>query len=420
MKKILIIAPILIIVIVAIYFVVSKKGNTTAKFVTAAVQRGDIAINVTATGTLQALTTVLVGSQVSGTILNLYVDFNDKVKKGQILAQLDPILLKAQVAQAEADMDKSKATALLTQRDYERAQSLFKGNLIAQSDKDIDEANYVQAQASVKSSKANLDRLKSNLDYATISSPIDGVVISRDVDVGQTVAASLQAPTLFTIAQDLTKMEVKTSVDEADIGKIKEGQQAPFTVDAYPDQIFNATVKQIRLSPEIVQNVVSYDVILAVSNPDLLLKPGMTANVTIQIDHRDDVLKVPALALRFRPVIDRKNATGQQGGNSRQDGSAYAARRANSSDSTGTMRPDSAMVRRFNQPKLWVLNEQKKPHPVPVQAGLSDGSFTEIITDALHEGDSVIVSQEGVQASTSSSQQVNPFMPRFGGAGGRR
>ena len=301
MKKILVVAtPVLILGVLLFVLFGAKRNKTQGTFVTAEIQRGDIAVTVTATGTLQALKTVQVGSQISGTILALYADFNDQVKKGQVLAQLDPTFLKAQVAQAQADLEKAVASAELSRREYERALSLFEKNMISESDRDAALTNYDLARAEIKSSQANLDRLKTNLAYATITSPIDGVIISRDVDVGQTVAASLQAPTLFTIAQDLAKMEVKTSIDEADIGKIADGQKARFTVDAYPELLFEGLVKQVRLSPQVEQNVVSYDVILNVSNPDLLLKPGMTANVVIEIDKRENVLKVPAAALRFR------------------------------------------------------------------------------------------------------------------------
>ena len=414
MKKLLIIAAVLAVA-VASWFFFKKDKSAEVKYNMTAVKRGDVEIKVTATGTLQALTTVEVGSQVSGTIQALYADFNSIVKKGQILAQLDPTFLKAQVTQAEADLEKTQASAELARRNYVRAESLFARNMIAESDRDDAEAQYEQSKADIKSSKANIERLKTNLNYATIISPIDGVVISRDVDVGQTVAASLQAPTLFTIAQDLRQMEVNTSVDEADIGQIEDGQTAVFTVDAYPDRNFNATVKQVRLAPQIESNVVSYDVILSVYNEDMALKPGMTANVTILINSHKDVLKVPAAALKYKPSgFSGGNWQGRHQGGGQVDGVSTAM-----ADSLGHQRPDSASWAQRPRNRVWVIDEKKNPRPIPVEIGISDGSFTEIITDKLNEGDSIITSQIGGSTSSSNNQQVNPFQPQFPGRGRR-
>jgi HlyD family secretion protein len=411
MRKIFIIIVAVLVLTLLLFFILrGKSKKSEAKYITAEVQRGDISITVTATGALEAVTTVQVGSQVSGTILALYADFNDLVKKGQIIAQLDPTFLKAQVAQAQADLEKAKASAELSKKDYERTLSLFDKNMVSESDKEVSLTNYELAKAQEKSAQASLDRVNTNLDYATIVSPINGVIISRNVDVGQTVAASLQAPTLFTIAQDLTRMQVKTSVDEADIGSVREGQEVIFTVDAYPEQSFKGTVKQVRLSPEVVQNVVSYDVIIEVSNPDLLLKPGMTANVTILIDQRLDVLKVPSGALRFRPAMERKKSSSARG--------ASVMARNPSSPDTGGAKSNSAGFKKAGQNVVWILDSQGKPKPVPVQVGISDGTFTQIISDNLKEGDKVITGQKGVESSSNNNQQVNPFAPRFGG--GRR
>jgi HlyD family secretion protein len=386
---------------------------------------------VTATGTLEAVTTVQVGSQVSGTIAALYVDFNDTVRKGQVVAQLDPTFLQAQVAQAQADLDREKASAELSRREYERSLKLFQEQMISESERDITLTNYELAKAREKSTQAALDRVRTNLDYARIFSPIDGVVISRNVDVGQTVAASLQAPTLFTIAQDLTQMQVKASIDEADIGRIKEGQDVLFTVDAYPERSFKGGVRQIRLSPQIVQNVVSYDVIITVPNPEMVLKPGMTANVTVLIDQRQDVLKVPSAALRFRPESDKKdnspNESGDRAGvetvarmpggggmaahGSSADGSSPAARHGGP---PGGGAPQAGMKKKAPT-VLWVIDAAGNPQAVPVETGISDGSFTEIVTASLKEGDSIIVGQRGAQTPSNNSEQVNPFAPRFPG-----
>ena len=408
MRKIFIAAIAALVLILLFFFVLrGKNKNSEAKFITAEVQRGDISIMVTATGSLKAVTTVQVGSQVSGTISALYADFNDKVKKGQVLAQLDPTFLKAQVAQAQADLEKAVASAELSRKNYERTLLLFQRNMVAESDTEVSATNYELAKAQEKSAQASLDRVLTNLDYATIASPINGVVISRNVDVGQTVAASLQAPTLFTIAQDLTKMQVQTSVDEADIGNIREGQEALFTVDAYPEKSFKGAVKQVRLSPEIVQNVVSYDVIIEVLNPDLLLKPGMTANVTILVDQKRDVLKVPSGALRFRPPTGTKESFSGMGrtGQMRQNAPP-------GDNDSGKPNPNRSGG--VSRNVLWILGPQEKPRPVPVEIGISDGTFTQIISDDLKEGDKVITAQRGIEASSNNNQQVNPFTPRFG------
>jgi HlyD family secretion protein len=406
MKKFLLLIPVLILLIVLFLIFRAKDRNTEAKYLTTEAERGDISILVTATGTVEAVTTVQVGSQVSGTISALYVDFNDRVKKGQVVAQLDPTFLKAQMAQTQADLEKADASVNLSKKEYERALSLFEKNLISESERDLSLTNYELAVAQQKSAQAALDRAKTNLDYTTIVSPIDGVVISRDVDVGQTVAASLQAPTLFTIAQDLAQMQVNTSIDEADIGQIKEGQEVLFTVDAYPESTFEGSVSQIRLSPEIVQNVVTYNVIIQVSNPKLLLKPGMTANVTILVDHREDILKVPAGALRFRPPVESEESSPESNA-SRMD--------APGSNSTpyGSVSSPSSNSTNGKKDKIWVLDQLQKPRPIPVQIGISDGSSVEIVSGDLKEGDLVIVGS-GNSMPSQNNQQVNPFAPQFG------
>jgi HlyD family secretion protein len=412
MKKIYFIIPIILVLMILLYLLLGAKGkNAQGEYLTTEVKRGDISIIVTATGALEAVTTVQVGSQVSGTISALYADFNDQVKKGQILAQLDPTFLKAQVAQSEADLEKAKASAELSKKDYERSLSLFDKKMISEADRDLAYTNYQLAIAQEKSAQATLLRSKTNLDYATIYSPIDGVVISRDVDVGQTVAASLSAPTLFTIANNLIEMQVNASIDEADIGNIKDGQMVSFTVDAYPDSTFQGIVKQIRLSPEIVQNVVTYNVIIAVSNPNLLLKPGMTANVTIIVDHRENILKVASSALRFKPaMMPQDSSAARKGMGQRNPNSA--------SPDTSAFRQRHLSANGRKPTTLWVLDPNGKPKPVFVQTGISDGSSTQIISDDLKEGNMVIVGQKNSGSSSSNNQQVNPFMPSR--PGGRR
>jgi len=367
MKKIAIISAIIIGVAVAGFFLLRGRGNEL-QFGTDKVVRGDIEMAVTATGTVNPVTTVLVGTQVSGTIKNIYVDFNSPVKKGQLIARIDPALFEAQVNQAranlfaaKANLEKAEATLVDTKRTMERNKELLAKNLIAQSDLDTAETNYETAKASVSAAKsqvaqneAALSSAETNLFYTKIESPVDGIVVSRNVDVGQTVAASFQTPTLFSIAQDLTKMQIDTNVAEADIGNVKVGQDVEFTVDAYPDITFKGRVWQVRNAPITVQNVVTYDVVIQVANPELKLKPGMTANVSIIISLKKDVLKIPNAALRFKPVERNKTSIQQKGAG------------------------------------VWIL-EQEKPKRVPVSTGISDGSYTELVSGKISEGQEVIV-----------------------------
>jgi HlyD family secretion protein len=352
--------------------------------------------SVAATGTLQAVTTVQVGSQVSGTIKALHADFNSEVRKGQVIAELDPSLFQTQVEQAraslirlQADADRARVDVEDTQVKLKRARELAAQQLISQADLDTAEAASRQAQAAVKSAEAQvkqaqaaLNQSQVNLEHTIIRAPIDGIVISRSVDVGQTVASSLQAPTLFVIANDLTRMQVNASIDESDIGRIKAGQPVSFTVDAYPGEPFTGTVSQVRLEPKVESNVVSYTTIIDVPNPSMKLKPGMTATVTIEIARADDVLKVPVSALRFTP------------------------------DTADEASPGSG---RRSGGRVWVLAEEE-PRAVPVQVGISDGTTTAITEGSLSEGTRVIT---GVADSTTpaASQSSSPFFPQRRGRG---
>src|SRR4030043_2158669 len=326
MKKILIIGGIIIVIGIAA-FILFRGNKNEPKFRFDKVARGDIEMAVTATGTVNPVTTVLVGTQVSGTIKDIYVDFNTPVKKGQLIALIDPALFEAQVNQAKANLfsakanlEKAEAILIDAKRTMDRNKELFSKNLIARSDLDTSETNYETAKASVSAAKsqvaqteAALSLAETNFHYTRIVSPVGGIVVSRNVDVGQTVAASFQTPTLFSIAQDLTKMQIDTNVDEADIGKNKVGQDVEFTVDAYPDITFRGKVWQIRNAPITVQNVVTYDVVIIVGNPELKLKPGMTANVSIIISIKKDVVKIPNAALRFKLPEKGKPAVQQKG-----------------------------------------------------------------------------------------------------------
>jgi len=417
----------------------AKARGAKPRYRTETVQRGDIKVQVTATGNLQAVTTVLVGSQVSGTISALFADFNDRVRNGQVLAQLDPTFLKAQVAQSRADLQRTDVQVTQAARDSARVFPLLSEGMISVADIDVARTALDQARASRASAAAALDRAETNLRYATVHSPIDGVVISRDVDVGQTVAASLSAPTLFTIANDLQKMQLEVAVDEADIGMVKGGQQATFSVDAYPTDQFHGVVHQIRLAPETVQNVVTYTVVILVENADEKLLPGMTANVSILVDQALDVLKVPAMALRFRPPAggaggaggaaaargEMRQAAGGGGpreggprggvrpGGARPDsgsGPAAGAGPAGEAPGGGAWRPGT----------LYLLENGTELKPVAVMTGQTDGTFVAVRGESLADGTPVVIGLEVAgQGGGANQGAVNPFTPRMP-AGGRR
>ena len=404
MKK-YIITALLVAVAVAmatgIYFYIKKPAEAVYK--TARVEKGDIVSTVSATGNLAAVVTVQVGTQVSGTIQKLFVDFNSPVKRGQTIAQIDPALFNAQVEQshgnyinAQAGLQKAKADLIDAKRTLERNRQLVKDGIISQSDFDAADTKYAGALAGVRAAEGSVaqtrgsySQAQTNLKYSTIKSPVDGTVVSRNVDVGQTVAASFQTPTLFTIAQDLTKMEIDTSVDEADISKIREGQPVTFTVDSYPERRFRGNVTQIRNSPVITQNVVTYVVIVGVDNKDLQLKPGMTANVSIETARKDNVLKIPSAALRFKP----------KGGKETREAKTKPA-------GTGPPR-----MRKEAGQKVYILDKDKKPAPVKVITGISNDGQVEITGGDIRENDEVIVEQASSQKKPAAAG--GPMGPRF-------
>lgn len=362
-KKLLIILAIAVMAVLAGIIIVFS-GSKKIKFKTAKIQKGEITQTVRATGNVNPVTTIIVGTRVSGTIVALYADYNSRIKKGQLIAQIDPTPFENELKHSEAELLNAKATlfkAEVTLKDAERTlkrkQELFKRDLIARSELDDAEtayntarAQYEIALAQVKKAEAGLRQAKTNLGYTRIVSPVDGVVIAKNVEVGQTVAASFQTPTLFTIAPDLTKMQVDTNVDEADISKIKKGMEVNFTVDAYPDKKFKGIVSQIRLSPTVTQNVVTYNVVISVDNSHLLLKPGMTANVTFVVNSKENVIKIPNSALRFKM-------------------------------------PDTPPSK---QQGVWVIRGGKSVR-VNVKTGISDGEWTELIEGDLKEGEEVII-----------------------------
>jgi HlyD family secretion protein len=385
MKKILIILIIIIVLGGGGFwgYRTYQVKNQAPQFKTEAVARGSIISQVIATGTVNPVTLVQVGSQVSGTIFKLFADFNSTVRKGQVIAQIDPALFQARVDQAAADLknfqaqlENQKTSLADNLRTLNRYKDLYKDQLVSQNDLDQAQVKYDLSvgsgktiMAQIETAKANLATAKINLNYTTIQSPVNGTVVARNVDVGQTVAASLQAPTLFTIAQDLEKMQIDTNVDEADIGKVKVGQFASFTVDAFPGEPFKAKVFQVRNAPTTVQNVVTYDVVLMVRNPEFKLKPGMTANVNIIMEKKDDVMMIPNSVLKFRMP------------------SAMAAEITKRK----TPQIDPSRIPK-NIRALWVLEPEKKPRPVLIRTGSSDGKNTEItvLRGNLKEKDLVI------------------------------
>lgn len=514
-------AMMLSVVFAGFYFWGDDSGDT--QYLTARVDRGNLRNTVTATGALQAVTTVQVGSQASGTISALYADFNSVVKKGQVVAQLDPAQAKAQVEQANANLQQARASlaqakaavtnaragitdaqaknlaakstvqnnqagvsaseanvaVLKAQQDdamslLKQQESLLKAGVIAQRDYDVAmtayktaEARYNQAvaqlnqsklaeqssasagvassNAAVEQSKAQLQQSQAaveqnaaqvqqaqaalslaqvNLSHTTITSPIDGVVVSRDVNVGQTVAASLSAPTLFTIANDLTQMQVIANIDQADIGLVEQAKSVKFSVDAFPGKEYDGKIQEMRLNPVNVQNVVTYNVVINVDNPEQTLKPGMTANLTITIDERNNVLKVPNSALRFRPQ-NANAASGNAGGNAggqgqgqgqgrRRQGNGQQGDSAQGGGNDSNFAPASAPVLPGQTRVVWVMGQDGKPQSRRIKVGLSDGASTEVVEGNLTEGEMVITGQSVSGSGSSSSQQNTP--PGFGGA----
>ncbi len=402
MKKLIISGATALMAIAALlWFWLGRTPQLAYKFAT--LERGTIVSTISATGTVNAVTTVSVGSQVSGTIQKLYVDYNSRVKRGQIIAEIDPALFVAQVEQArgawqnaQAALQKARVVRADAGRTLERNRQLLSQGIIAQSDYDAAQTAYDEALAGIKAADAGLTQSKgtllqaeTNLKNSVIRSPVDGVVISRSIDVGQTVAASFQTPTLFTIAQDLTKMQIETSVDESDISRARLGQPVTFTVDAYPDRTFNGRVTQIRSAPITQQNVVTYVVVVQVDNRNLLLKPGMTANVAIETGRREGVLKLPSAALRFRP----RSADG-----TRPPSSTVA-------DGTASKAKNTAP-----RQQVYIL-KGGKPVAVPVQTGMSDDANVELINSPLPAGTRIIIEQ--YDPSKKKGPSGPPMGPRF-------
>jgi HlyD family secretion protein len=460
-KKVIVGAVILVVLFGAILgYTLIKKGKTAqVKYRTETLAKGDVEALVTTSGSLNPVDVVDVGSQVSGKIAKLYADFNSKVKKGQLLAELDLELLQAKVDQAEssykssvASLDQAKLALDNGQKKFGRSKELFAKNQISIEEMETAESNYLNAKANVVSAESRLSQSESSLksskvdlSYAIIRAPIDGIVISRNVNLGQTVAASYQAPLLFKLASDLTKMQLQCDIDETDIGKVKEGQKVRFTVSAYQSETFNGTVRQVRYSPQTVQNVVTYATIVDAENPDLKLMPGMTATVSIIIGEARGVLKVANSALRFTPPLPQEEVQklladagigggqrGQQGQRSEaapsqpgQRGQGESQRQG--SGQGGEMTPERlAQIQQAmrNRPRqggtVWVLDELGKLKPFPVRTGITDNTYSEITRSELKEGLKIIIGLETAIASSQTQQFGGPQqMMRFVGGPGR-
>jgi HlyD family secretion protein len=432
-KKILIMIFIVIVVVGAVLaMTVFKNGNTNeVAYKMEAVDIGNIQAVVDTTGTLNPVTTVDVGSQVSGKIQDLFVDFNSQVKKGQIIAKIDPELFETRVSQSEANyqsskasLDKSKLTLENNKRKYERAKNLFEKELISFEEKETAETQYFSAVADLQSSEARLAQAKSQLDTSKVDlkntiilSPIEGVVINRNFNVGQTVAASFQAPVLFQIANDLSKMQVECSVDEADIGKVKEGQKVSFTVDAFPNDKFFGEISQVRYSPEVISNVVTYTTIVEVDNPDIKLRPGMTATVSMVVGEAIKKLRVPNAALRFNPSQEvlmayfekMKAKMAAQRGDGEQTSSAAAGNKSNQGPRSGGfmgfgMGSGAGKSRMKDSGRVWILDDAGELKMIFIRIGVTDNVFTEVTGGELKEGIEVITGENGGSDSSRSNR----------------
>jgi HlyD family secretion protein len=497
MKKLVLIAAGLVVIAAVVVFATRGKRTSAPQYFTAMADNGSLRNVVNATGVIQTVVTVQVGSQVSGQVEELYADFNSVVKRGQLLAKLDSRNFQAQVENAEASVaaararvrsaeadQKTQAANLLSAKAnleaarvakdntatlFQRASDLSKSGVVSRNEYDNNKANadsaqakYEQAQAAVaqveaqstasaaqleqaraqlQQTEADLERSKLNLEYCKIFSPVDGVVISRNIDVGQTLAASLQSPTLFTIANDLARMQVNANIDEADIGNISEDVDVRFTVDAYPNDSFRGRISEIRLNPQTVQNVVTYSVILGIDNPELKLKPGMTANITITVDQRNNVLKVPNAALRYTPAGFRREDfrfNGAPAGATESETDEAPRAVARNAVQPQQLAPgqkwDPSQKIKFAAPHrvvqrpgtVFVLDAERKPVAKKVLLGITDGSATEIISGEIHPGDVVIIGDSSETAQSTAPQGGPPFLfgggrgGGFGGGGGGR
>lgn len=398
MKKALIIGVLILLLTgVSYWFYNHSNSQHVPHWKTAVIENGKIAVNVNATGSLNAVTTVQVGAQVSGIVSKLFVDYNSVVKKGQIIAKLDTTLLMASMQDAYATMQKARVQMELTKSQFIRMDTLYNEKVASKADYELALSTFKTAEQEFSRAKATYEHEKTNLQYATIVAPINGTVISRNVDVGQTVISSFNAPTLFTIANDLTQMQVLANVDEADIGLIKVGQQTEFSVDAYPYDVFKGVVAMIRLQPIMVQNVNNYTVVINVPNPNLKLLPGLTANITIKITEHQQVNKVPVNAVHFIPNDD---LLAEENFNNELITTVEKARI-----------PSNAIPKMGDSCFIWLLKDNKLM-PVKVQIGLFDGTYLEV-QGACKKDDVVVIGLLNPGLLPASSTANNPFMPKM-------
>jgi HlyD family secretion protein len=399
-KKLVIGIVVVLLIVVLVWFFTRSGKEAEGKYTMVKIDRGDLEAVVSSTGTLGAVTTVQVGTQVSGRIAKIYTDFNKSVKKGELLAMLDTSSLLMAVSEAESSYEKSRAQLKQSKQDLDRMQYLFKENIKTKNDLEQAQVNYELAQASLKSAQSSLERTRINLSYASIYAPIDGIVIARNIDVGQTVAASFSSPTLFLIAGDLSKMQILANVDESDIGQIKDGQEVRFTVQAQTDRKFSGLVSQIRLEPTTVNNVVNYTVVINVANQEGLLLPGMTATIDFLVGQAKNVLRVANAALRIKPTEDmlaelKKGFEARMGSRRRGAPGATDGRTASTAGS-GFSGFNPAGNGNGKRPKdvawLWYLDTASKPKAARVKTGISDGQMTEIRSNEIKEGMEVIKS----------------------------
>lgn len=395
-------------------YVLYRRAHADAApaYRTAAVERGNLEATVAATGTLGAVTTVQVGTQVSGQVSAIYADFNSKVKKGQLIARIDPTLQQQAVQDAQAGVERAQATLTQTKLEYDRNKLLHDQKIVTDPEFNTAQLNYQLARANATSAQIALDKARQNLSYTSIYAPIDGVVVERDVDVGQTVAASLSAPQLFVIAKDLSQMQILATVDESDIGQIKNDQPVSFTVQAYPGQTFAGTVRQVRINSTTVNNVVNYTAVVTVANPNGKLLPGMTSTAKFLVGSANDALSVPNAALRFRPPT-ASNASGNASGTS------AAARTRVRSASTGAAGAARGATRDSTMSTLWYVDSTKTLEPIRVHTGLTDGTRTQVIGNGIKEGMQIVVGTSTGTAAPTTDASKNPLQPQTQGAGRR-
>jgi HlyD family secretion protein len=432
----IVVAAAVVVVGIGLWWWKARSAGAPPKYRTAEVERGSIEAVVSATGTVRPVIQVEVSSQVSGTVARINTDYNARVRRGQVLLQLDPSSFRARVVQNQAAVAKAEVSVKDAERSLRRGRELLKQNYISQAEVEGLEVALEQRRAEVRQARAQLQVAQVDLANTTIRAPIDGVVIARSIDLGQTVAASLQAPKLFVIANDLAQMQVETRIDEADIGRIQPGQPVSFTVDAFPDMTFEGQVTQVRLEPIVEQNVVTYTTVIRTGNPALKLRPGMTANVTVRTARRDDVLKVPAAALRFRPPADPSRrragggafaASGPGAGSERSGARGMRRPGADAGGASASADPETreAPEAEALRPGTVYVMRNGKPERVAVLTGLTDGAFVEVQSRELKSGEKVII---GLEQPVARGPQMQPppgmggpqFRGPGGGRGGRR